>query len=314
MDIKIKNRDGVKLLTKDKYCEEDINITLDDNLFSDRLPMLFNKTITYVTKEDILGVTEIYPKFFYNCTLLESVGLVDTITTIGQEAFTNCTSLKEIDIPEGVTTIPTLTFRNCTSLEKVTLPATITTVGADAFELNTTTKELHISDLSSYVSIDFEDAGASPLYSSTDKNSAIYLNGEKLINVVINTNIKKYTFIKVNSIESLTIENGVKSIGRYSLASMSNLKTIYLPNTLTSVDNTAFNACYNIEVVTLEDGFNTNLNISFSTLYSVDTMVAMFNALSTTTSTKTLTLGSTNLKKLTTEQKAIATNKGWTLA
>jgi hypothetical protein len=204
------------------------------------------------------------------------------IQTINQEAFTNCTSLKEIDIPEGVTTIPTLTFRNCTSLEKITLPPTITFVGADAFELNTTTKELHISDLSSYVKIAFEDAGASPLYSSTDKNSAIYVNGEKLVDAVIDSDINKYTFIKVNSIESLTIANGVKSIGRYSLASMSNLKTVHLSNTLTSVDNTAFNACSNIEVVTLEDGFNTNLNISFSTLYSVDTMVAMFNALATT--------------------------------
>jgi hypothetical protein len=32
------------------------------------------------------------------------------------------------------------------------------------------------------------------------------------------------------------------------------------------------------------------------------------------TTTKTLTLGSTNLAKLTDEEKAIATNKGWTLA
>ena len=34
----------------------------------------------------------------------------------------------------------------------------------------------------------------------------------------------------------------------------------------------------------------------------------------TVTSTKTLYLGSTNLSKLTDEDKAIATNKGWTLA
>ena len=32
-----------------------------------------------------------------------------------------------------------------------------------------------------------------------------------------------------------------------------------------------------------------------------------------TSSPKTLTLGSTNLSKLTTSEKAIATNKGWTL-
>ena len=45
-------------------------------------------------------------------------------------------------------------------------------------------------------------------------------------------------------------------------------------------------------------------------------MIAMFNSLKDLTgdTAKTLTLGSTNLAKLTDEQKAIATNKNWTLA
>lgn len=168
--------------------------------------------------------------------------------------------------------------------------------------------------MSSYVKIVFEDAGASPLYSSTDTERAIYVNGEKLVDAVIESDIGKYALIKVISIQTLNVLSGVKTIGRYSVASLYNLKTLYLPNTLTSVDATAFNNCPNMEFVTLENGFNTNLNISFSTLYSVETMVAMFNALATTTTTKTLTLGSTNLEKLTDEQKQIATDKGWTLA
>jgi hypothetical protein len=45
-------------------------------------------------------------------------------------------------------------------------------------------------------------------------------------------------------------------------------------------------------------------------------MVAMFNALANRSSTtaNTLTLGSTNLSKLNDSQKAIATNKNWTLS
>ena len=45
-------------------------------------------------------------------------------------------------------------------------------------------------------------------------------------------------------------------------------------------------------------------------------MVAMFNSLKDLTgeTTKTLTLGSTNLAKLSDEQKEIATSKNWTLA
>ena len=57
-------------------------------------------------------------------------------------------------------------------------------------------------------------------------------------------------------------------------------------------------------------------NSSTETNITVDSMVAMFNSLKDLTSetAKTLTLGSTNLAKLTDEQKAIATNKNWTLA
>lgn len=314
MEIKIENKAGITLLTKDKYCNENIDVVVAKSLISDRLPSLFDKTITYIKKEDLGELREIYPKLFYNCKLLETCELSDLINTIGEEAFTNCTALKEINIPEGVKTIPTFTFRNCTSLEKVTLPTTITTVGADAFELNVTTKELHITDLEKYISIDFEDAGSIPLYSSEDTSRAIFVNGEKLVNVTITTNIKKYAFIKANSIETLNVVNGVKTIGRYSCASMNKLRSVFLPNTLTSVDSTAFNNDPNMEFITLENGFNCTINLSYSTLYSVETIVAMLEALATTTTTKTLTLGSTNLKKLTDEQKAIATNKGWTLA
>lgn len=45
-----------------------------------------------------------------------------------------------------------------------------------------------------------------------------------------------------------------------------------------------------------------------------EAIVEVLNNLATVTSTQTLDMGSTNLAKLTDEDKAIATNKGWTLA
>jgi hypothetical protein len=43
-------------------------------------------------------------------------------------------------------------------------------------------------------------------------------------------------------------------------------------------------------------------------------MVDMFNNLGVATAARTITLGATNLNKLSDEQKAIATEKGYTLA
>lgn len=59
---------------------------------------------------------------------------------------------------------------------------------------------------------------------------------------------------------------------------------------------------------------NQDMNFSNSTMWSADYMVKFFTNLGTTSTTRTLTFGSTNLGKLTNEQKAIATNKGYTLA
>lgn len=67
--------------------------------------------------------------------------------------------------------------------------------------------------------------------------------------------------------------------------------------------------------VTLEIGFNANnLNVSASTLLTADVIVAMFESLADRTGeTKQykLTIGSTNLSKLTQEQIKIATDKNW---
>ena len=61
-----------------------------------------------------------------------------------------------------------------------------------------------------------------------------------------------------------------------------------------------------------------NINVSISdftksTLLNTNDILSIINNLNTVTTTQTLTLGTTNLAKLTAEQIAIATNKGWTI-
>ena len=57
-----------------------------------------------------------------------------------------------------------------------------------------------------------------------------------------------------------------------------------------------------------------NLDIHYSKRFTREALLEIIGNLKTVTSTKKLTIGSNNLAKLTEEDKAIATNKGWTLA
>jgi surface protein len=59
---------------------------------------------------------------------------------------------------------------------------------------------------------------------------------------------------------------------------------------------------------------STDISVQYSSLLTHDSLMSIINNLITVTSTKTLALGAENLAKLSSEEKAIATNKGWTLA
>jgi surface protein len=58
---------------------------------------------------------------------------------------------------------------------------------------------------------------------------------------------------------------------------------------------------------------NCNMNFSWFPQLTTESLVSIINALKATTTTKTLTLGSKLLAKLTSEQIKIATDKGWTV-
>lgn len=94
-----------------------------------------------------------------------------------------------------------------------------------------------------------------------------------------------------------------------------NLKTIPQFDTA-NVTNMSFmfEGCTSLEQIHMVN-IGTNLDISASTLFTRDALLEIIgNLMAQTSGSKKLTMGATNLAKLTEEDKAIATNKGWTLA
>lgn len=95
------------------------------------------------------------------------------------------------------------------------------------------------------------------------------------------------------------------------------LKTIDgLDHSRMSASSYWFTGCTALENITFIGQWNGSVDLSPCPL-TVESILSLFNILvdrTTSTSTYTVTLGTDNLAKLTDEQKAIATEKGWTLA
>ena len=133
-------------------------------------------------------------------------------------------------------------------------------------------------------------------------------------------------FYNDKALESVILADGITIIGTAVFYGCTSLKTVYLPSSITTATDSSltstssyyyiFYNCTALEDVQLGQDWNMSLRLNVSNNLTVDSMVAMFNSLKDLTgeTTKTLTLGSTNLAKLSDEQKEIATSKNWTLA
>ena len=130
---------------------------------------------------------------------------------------------------------------------------------------------------------------------------------------VTNMNGTFYYCSKLTTIPQLDISNVTNMNGTFSYCSK--LTTIPQLDTSKVTDmNNMFSYCSKLEAIHMTN-INANLSISASTLFTREALVEIIGNLKAQTSgSKTLTMGSTNLAKLTDEDKAVATGKGWTLA
>lgn len=154
-----------------------------------------------------------------------------------------------------------------------------------------------------------------------------------------------YAFYNCGDLTSLTLPDGFGAAAtemRYCFASCYGLSTLTLPDgfgvSAGNIENCFFN-CQHLATIHLPDGFGQSSSYNFNIFRSCralttitggprfkssldlttspslthDSIMVIINGLQTVTSS-TLSLGSTNLAKLTDEEKKVATDKGWTLA
>ena len=99
--------------------------------------------------------------------------------------------------------------------------------------------------------------------------------------------------------------DGCASLVTLDLSGLDTSKVQYYTNT--------FSRCYALKNVS-SCAFYRSISFSGSSNLTHDSLMSIINNLATVTSTQTLTIGTTNKAKLTDDEIAVATGKGWTVA
>ena len=262
--------------------DESIGMFRDNNLHyswqnSDYIVSEENKALNgVIVDSNSISNNKDNPNFKY-CPLFDT----SNVTSMSG-MFTNCSSLTSIPLlnTSKATNMSNL-FNGCMSLTSIPL--------------------LDTSKVTSMISM---------FHSCSSLTYIPLLNTSK----VTNMNSTFYNCSSLNSISALDTSNVTNMANMFF--NCSSLTSIPLLDTskVTLMNNT-FRGCGSVKYL---GGFK-NLSISISAYFldqcpnlTVESLMNVINNLATV-SGKTLKFGTTNLNKLTAEQKAIATNKGWTL-
>lgn len=117
---------------------------------------------------------------------------------------------------------------------------------------------------------------------------------------------------KLESIPKMNVPNATHAGGMFYLCkNLTTVSGLSMPN-VTDVSYMFYN-CTGLTTITNFSGLKVSIDFSTCTGLTHDSIMVVINGLETVTTTQSLTLGSTNLAKLTDDEKKIATDKGWTL-
>ncbi len=257
-------------------------------------PWYFSRNNTIVlTIEN--GVTSIGDYTFYKCIGIKSLVLPEGVTSIGSTTFRDCTGITSLTLPQSLTSIGSAAFRGCTGITSLTIPTSVTSIGGNAFNgctgITSLTMPINITIASGMfngcnkitsLTLTKGSSGAGATYTATTATyTPWYISRTNTMSVTIAdgvTSIGSYTFYNCTGIASLTISNTVTSINTYAFYGCNKITSLTIPNSVTAIGANAFYNCTAITSLTMP------INITITS--------GMFNGCNKITSL-TLTKGST---------------------
>ena len=183
---------------------------------------------------------------FYDCTNLVSANVPAGVTELGPNTFNGCKKLSSITLPSLMTIIGNWAFYNCSALTRIDIPSSVEYIGTEAFKGCTGLTGVYITDIAAWCNVKFGNyqyQGSNWAPDMKESNPLItahnlYLNGELVTDLVIPSTVKDVqacVFWGSECLTSLTIEEGVETIGDYAFYNCSNLHEIHLPSSIQTI-------------------------------------------------------------------------------
>ena len=258
----------------------------------------------------ITGGTNIAKCGFLKCSRLASITIPNSVTSIGDSAFSSCSGLTSITIPNSVITIDSYAFENCSGLTSITIPGSVISIGSSAF-----------SGCSGLTSIQM--ASENRKYHS-DGNCLIETATKTLIlgckNSIIPSDgsvieIASSAFAGCTGLTSITIPEGVTTIGGYAFYWCMRLTSIEIPNSVTTIGRCAFSGCSRLTSIEIPNSVTT---IGDSAFWGCTGLASITIGNSVTTIGDSAFKGCTGLKDIyytgtESEWNAISKGDGWNM-
>lgn len=188
----------------------------------------------------INGGSSINDSAFSNCSSLTSIEISNTVRSIGQLAFSGCTMLKSITIPKSVTSIGKGAFSNCYNLQSMVIPF----VGAKAGVTSSNTYQYPFGYIfgESFASNAVEQCYyGSSLSQTTSSKYAIPASLKEVS--VTGGSILRGAFYNCKNLTSVTLYDGVSSIGDYAFYLCNGLTDFSFAQSIKSIGESAFYGC-----------------------------------------------------------------------
>lgn len=182
-------------------------------------------------------ITDIVDNTFYHCKYIESIEMPDTIETIGSLAFYNCASLKQLTLPKStLTKIGNSAFAACSSLTSVYIPVSVTSIGTNVLGADTGLREISVP----YIGESKTDEAHTFAYLfGTKKDTEVPASVVSVVLLDAET-IPAGAFKGASSIQTITLSQGVKSIGESAFEECSRLVSLNLTANIKDIPGKAF--------------------------------------------------------------------------